>query len=122
MLDGNERLALHVSRNEEIKYLGEDDREGMVMTVREYLTLKSKGGDGSEVEAWLTKLGSQTSSIVGQVMNHAETRKYLLCLHHFEHFGYKTAFGARWMKKHLHEVCGGVSNNNVIKRMRINQA
>ena len=115
MLDRNERLVLHVSRNEEIKYLGEDDCEGMVMTVQEYLTLKSKGGDGSEVEAWLTKLGSQMNLIVGQVMNHMETHKYLLCLHYFEHFGYKTAFRARWMKKHLHEVSGGVSNNFVKK-------
>lgn len=40
MLGGNERLALHVSRNEEVKYLNEDDREGMVMMVAEYLLLK----------------------------------------------------------------------------------
>ena len=109
MLEDNGRLALHVSRNEEIKYLGEDDWEGMVMTVHEYLMHASKR-DGSDAETWLLKLGSQTTSITGQLMNHAETRRYLLCLHHFEHFGHEVVFGAKWMKKHLHDVSGGVRN------------
>lgn len=111
MLSDNGRLALHVSRNEEVKYLGEDDREGMVMTVREYLMLTSKGTASSEVELWLQKLGTHTNSIIGQLMNHVETRKYMLCLHRFDLFGYQVVFGARWMKKHLHDVYGGVSNH-----------
>jgi hypothetical protein len=111
MLSGHGRLALHVSRNEEVKYLGEDDREGMVMTVREYLMIAAKGSGTTEVEAWLAKLGTQTNSIIGQVMNHNETRRYLLALHRFDHFGYQQVFSARWMKKHLHDVSGGVRTN-----------
>lgn len=111
MLGNGSRLAVHVSKNEEVKYLAEDDREGLVMTVREYITLSKQGVNGTAVEGWLTKLGTQTNSTVGQVMNHVETRKYLLSLHKFDPlFAYKTVYSARWAKKSLHDVSGGVSN------------
>jgi hypothetical protein len=115
MLAHGERLAVHVSKNEEVKYLAEDDREGLVMMVRAYVTLSKQGVDGTGVEGWLTKLGTQTNSTVGQVMNHVETRKYLLSLHKFDPlFAYKTAYSARWVKKHLHDVSGGVSNEFIL--------
>lgn len=110
MLGDGARLALHVSRNEEITHLGEDDREGTVMTIREYLMLSAKGPLAPEVVAWLKKLGQMANSTIGQIMNHEETRKYLLNLHKFDPiFGSQQVFSARWVKKNLHNVSGGVS-------------
>lgn len=111
MLANGERLAVHVSKNEEVKYLAEDDKEGLIMTVREFVTLTKQGGDLSSLESWLMKLGTSTNSIVGQVMNHAETLDYLSSIHRFDPlFVYKTVYSARWVKKTLHDVSGGVSN------------
>lgn len=60
---------------------------------------------------WLTRLGLHTNSIIRQLMNHVETPKNMLSLHRFDLFRYQLAFGAQWMKKHLHNVSGGVNNN-----------
>jgi hypothetical protein len=109
MLANGERLAVHVLKNEEVKYLVEDNKEGLIMMVREFMTLTKQGGDVSSVESWLMKLGTSTNSIVGQVMNHAETLDYLMSLHRFDPlFAYKRVYSARWVKKTLHDVSGGV--------------
>ena len=50
MLAHGEQLAVHVSKNEEVKYLAEDDQEGLVMTVHAYLTLSKQGVDGTVID------------------------------------------------------------------------
>jgi hypothetical protein len=111
MLKAGRRGALHVSRNQEIKYLGEDDHEGLIMTIREYKTLAVKGAESMELVTWMNKLGSVSNLMVGQVMNHKETLCYLLCLHVFNLlFGYEVVFSGRWVKKMLHDVSGRVSD------------
>lgn len=110
LADGGE-LALQLSRNELIRHFAEDEKEGLVMYVRTYMS--KLGPDGVLSPAgkdWLRTLGGEAKSAIAQIMNHTETQRYLLNLEELRpHFAYQTIYSTTWVKANLHNVSGGVS-------------
>lgn len=119
MLSRGGELAMHVSRNEEIKHFPEDDREGLLMYVKIFRTKMRSDAGKDELSTWLRKLaGDAKQSTLGQIMNHVETQEYLLTLDTFEpHFNHHKVYSTTWVKTHLHSVSGGVSHETMSKCM-----
>jgi hypothetical protein len=111
MRANGEQLARHISRNEVIKHFPEDDREELVMQLHEFLARSRPGASQAELESWLRKLGADSKkSALGQIMNHRETRAFLITLDEFgDFFHYDPVFSLRWVKSNIHNVGGGVS-------------
>jgi hypothetical protein len=107
MVKDKARLAYHVSRNEAVTFMSEDDEEGIKQAWRGYIA----SGDEVMREQYLKKAAGKWGGIIGQCLNHEETRLYMGTIFRFvTHFsGYKKIFSAKWMKEHLHDVLGGVS-------------
>jgi hypothetical protein len=64
---------------------------------------------------YLRKLGSSGDPILGQVMNHFETREYLMTLDSLgSHFHYRKVYETKWVKDNMHRIGGGVSTAYVI--------
>ena len=103
-------LAQHISRNEENRQFTEDDRETLLMHVRKYISLSRPGAPSQDLEKYLRKLGKDSKkSVLGQIMNHEETVRYLLTLYEFRpHFNYNAVYSMAWIKATLHNVGGGV--------------
>lgn len=107
-------LGSYISRNETITHHAEDDKEKLVRLIREYRDLVLRGDEG-QVAGWLSEQGSDKNSVLGQIMNHIETREHLLLLAEFPlHFPYKKIYSMRWVKDNLHNIGGGVSATSVI--------
>jgi hypothetical protein len=75
--------------------------------------LKSKlrpDADQQELRDWLRKLAQDTKkSVLGQIINHAESQRYLFTLDAFElHFDYLPVYSISWVKTNLHHIGGGV--------------
>jgi hypothetical protein len=111
MLARGQELAYHISRNEEIKHFPEDEREGLVMYVKALKSKQRPDADVEEAREWLRKLAQDAKkSVLGQIMNHAETQQYLLTLDSLEpHFDYLPVYSISWVKANLHHIGGGVS-------------
>jgi hypothetical protein len=114
MLARGQELAYHISRNKEIKHFPEDEREGLVMYVKALKSKRRPDADVEEGRDWLRKLAQDTKkSLLGQIMNYAETQKYLLTLDSLEpHFDYLSVYSVSWAKANLHHIGGGVSSIN----------
>jgi hypothetical protein len=107
MLANGEELANHISRNEfEFRYV-ETEAEGLRMELKEYLNAEV---DEEKRDRYLKKV-SIGSSLLGQIMNHRETRNYLIGLSTLgEHFQHREVFDSKWIKENLHSIGGGVSD------------
>lgn len=107
MLANGEELANHISRNEfEFQYV-ETEAEGLCMELKEYLNTE---GDEEKRRRYLKKVGSK-SSVVGQIMNHRETRNYLIGINSLgAHFEHREVFDSKWVKENMHSIGGGVSD------------
>ena len=104
MLANGEELANHISWNEfEFRYM-ETEAEGLRMELKEYLNTE---GDEEKWRRYLKKVGSK-SSVVGQIMNHRETRNYLIGINSLgEHFEHWEVFDSKWVKENMHSIGGG---------------
>ena len=113
-------MAIHILRNMIVKHYVEMDSEKLLMILRMYiLTLDGQGKDKGE--AYLRSIGREKKSDITQVMNHAETREYLLVLDSLEeHFHFHDIFSTWWIHKHLHLIGGGVSHIYVSQNIHSN--
>ncbi len=98
-------LATELSRNEKKLQYAESDSESLLMTFRTWRALQ-----GDKAEEFLKSLSKNLSSGLAQVLNHQESREFLISLDDMQpHFHYTEPFTTTWIKRHLHGISGGVS-------------
>lgn len=101
-------LATELSRNEKKLQYAESDGESLLMTFRTWRSLK-----GEKADEFLKSLGKNLSSGLAQVLNHQESREFLVALDDMQpHFHYTEPFTTTWIKRYLHGISGGVSNSS----------
>ena len=107
-----QKLGYHLSRNVPVKMLGENDSEQLHRLLGEYITHFNENKGDSFLK---TVKGSGTSVVpsdVVQIMHQPSTLNFLVCLHSFgKHFHMTKPMSRVWVKKHLHNIAGGVSDN-----------
>jgi hypothetical protein len=97
-------LATELSRNEKKLQYAEGDSESLLMTFRSWRSLQ-----GDKADEFLKSLGKNLSSVLAQVMNHQESREFLMALDDMQpHFQYTEPFTATWIKRYIHSISGGV--------------
>lgn len=107
-------LAIHLSRNEEMKHFKEGDEEGLAMLFQDYVGKELEGG--KVLEEWLKGVARSSTSVHGQVMNHNESIRYLKTLESLgRHFRHSPVYSTAWIKDKLHRVSGGVSEISELK-------
>jgi hypothetical protein len=101
----DEMLATELSRNEKKLQYAESDGESLLMTLRTWRGLK-----GDKAEDYLKSLGKNMNSGLAQVLNHQESREFLMALDDMQpHFHYTEPFTMTWIKRYIHSISGGVS-------------
>lgn len=97
-------LATELSRNEKKLQYAEGDGESLLMTFRSWRSL-----DGDKADEFLKSLGKNLNSGLAQVMNHQESREFLMALDDMQpHFQYTEPFTTTWIKRCIHSISGGV--------------
>lgn len=105
-------LGNHLSRNVATQQYLETDAEKLLMILRVYVMKKGLPGGQALVADYVKKLGTDTTSAVGQIFNHEETMNYLLNLNDFgQLFHYHTVMTSKWIQRYLHHISGGVSHS-----------
>jgi hypothetical protein len=105
LLADGEMLATELSRNEKKLQYAESDSESLLMTFRTW-----RGLQGDKAEAYLKTLGKNLNSGLAQVLNHPESRQFLVALDDMQpHFHYTEPFTTTWIKRYIHGISGGVS-------------
>jgi len=105
LLAEGEMLATELSRNEKKLQYAESDSESLLMTFRTWRGLK-----GDTAEEYLKSLGKNLNSSLAQVLNHQESREFLIALDDMQpHFHYTELFTTNWIKRYIHGISGGVS-------------
>jgi len=105
LLAEGEMLATELSRNEKKLQYAESDSESLLMTFRTWRGLK-----GDKAEDFLKSLGKNLNSGLAQVLNHQESREFLIALDDMQpHFHYTEPFTTTWIKRYIHGISGGVS-------------
>ena len=98
-------LATELSRNEKKLQYAEGDGESLLMTFRTW-----RGLEGDKADEFLKSLGKNLNSGLAQVMNHQESREFLVALDDMQpHFQYTEPFTTTWLKRYIHGISGGVS-------------
>jgi hypothetical protein len=105
LLAEGDTLATELSRNEKKLQYAESDSESLLMTFRTWRSLKD-----DKAEEYLKTLGKNLNSGLAQVLNHQESREFLIALDDMQpHFHYTEPFTTTWIKKNFHSISGGVS-------------
>lgn len=112
MLGDHQAALVALSSNARVhKYL-ETDAEALLMAVKGYVML-SEAGKGAEATAYM-EAHIRKKTGISPVFGAPESRDFVLRLYKLEgHIGHTTAFSTRWIREHILNIYGGVSDIRV---------
>lgn len=106
----NDELPAHyLARNMEVVKNVEDDAQKTLRFYKEYSTLAAKTGGSARVKKWIDNLGKGDQNTL-QVFQCANDLRFFSILDMFsEAFHNKPVFSVKFVRQHLHRLCGRVS-------------
>jgi hypothetical protein len=109
MMANDEAGARHLANNEENMHYSEGPAEKLEGWLKKYRS-EEKKGTAKDLSAWLADVSKSKNSKIGQILNCAETKKYLEDLEGFSpHFMVDDFYSSKFCVEYLHKVNGGVS-------------
>jgi hypothetical protein len=105
--------ARHLSSNAYTHHYDEGPAEKLDSWFADYLA-QAEQKTPKQLQAWVSHIAKAKNSKLGQILNHTETREYLLQLRDFRpHFNVDSYFSMHFCMDTLHHINGAVSPQNI---------